>query len=84
MAGFGWGFAAVFGVFVAVAVAGVAGDDAAGAAEAGGVRIRGAALDAADAAILGVVREHGFAIVGGVAIAVCGAGRAILQATLCG
>jgi len=66
MAGFGWGFAAVFGVFVAVAVAGVAGDDAAGAAQAGRIGVGGAALDTADAAVLGVVGEHGFAIIGGV------------------
>ena len=81
MAGFGWGFAAVFGVFVAVAVAGVAGDDAAGAAEAGRIGVGGAALDTADAAVLGVVGEHGFAIIGRVSVAVGGAGRAILQAS---
>jgi len=80
VAGFGGGFAAVFGVFVGVAVAGAAGDDATSAAEAGGVGVGGVALDAAHAAILGVVGEHGFAVVCGVAVAVSGAGRAILEA----
>ena len=78
--GFCLGFAAVFGVFVGVAVAGAAGDDAASAAEAGGVRVRGVALDAAHAAVFCVVREHGFAVVGGVAVAIGGARSAILEA----
>jgi len=81
VAGFGGGFAAVFGVLVGVAVAGVAGDDAAGAAEAARGRVGGVALDAAHAAIFRVVGEHGFAIVAGIAIAVGGAGGAILEAT---
>jgi hypothetical protein len=55
VAGFGRGFAAVFWVLVAVAVAGGTGDDAASAAQAGGVCVGRAALDAADAAVLGVV-----------------------------
>ena len=36
-------------------------------------------MDAAHAAVLGVVGEHGFAVVGGVAVAVGGAGRAVLE-----
>ncbi len=80
MAGFGWGFAAIFWVLVEITVAGAAGDDAAGPAQAGRVCVGDAALDAADTAVLGVVGEHGFAVVGGVAVAVCRAGRAILQA----
>ena len=80
-AALGGGFAAVFGLFVGVAVAGVAGDDAACAAQAGGVRVGSVALDAADAAIFDVVGEYGFAIVGGVAVAIGGAGHAILEAT---
>jgi len=80
MAGFGWGFTAVFRVVVRIAVAGAARDDAAGAAQAGGVCVGGAALDAAHAAVLGVVGEHGLAIVGRVAVAVSGTGRAILEA----
>jgi len=81
MAGFGGSFAAVFRVLVAIAVAGPARDDAAGAAQAGGVGVWGAAFHAADAAVLGVVGEHRFAVVGRIAVAVGGAGRAILQAT---
>jgi hypothetical protein len=80
VAGFGGGFAAVFGVFVGIAVAGSAGDDAAGAAQAGEIRVRGAALDAADPAVLGVICEHGFAVVGRVSVAVGGTGHAILEA----
>ena len=80
MAGFCSGFAAVFGVFVGIAVAGLARDDAAGAAQAGGVGVGDAALDAADAAVLGVIGEHGFAGVGGVAVAISGARRTILEA----
>src|SRR6478735_8139139 len=81
VAGFGGGFAAVFWVFVAVAKARGAGDDTAGAAEAAGVCVGDVALDAADAAIPRIVSEHGFAIIAGVAIAVGGAGGAILEAT---
>jgi len=80
VAGFGGGFAAVFWVLVGIAVAGAAGDDAAGAAQTGGVGVGGAALDAADTAVLGIVGEYGFAVVGGIAVAVRGAGRAILEA----
>jgi hypothetical protein len=81
VAGFGGGFAAVFRLFVGVAVAGEAGDDAAGAAEAAGFGMGGAALDTADPAVFSVVGEHGFAVVGGVSVAVGGAGRAILEAS---
>jgi len=80
VAGFGGRFAAVFGVFVGVAVTRGAGDEAASAAEAAGGRVGSAALDAADAAILRVVGEYGFAIVAGVTVAVSGAGCAILEA----
>jgi len=78
--GFGLGFAAVFGVIVGIAVAGAARDDAAGAAQAGRVGVGGVTLDAAHAAIFRVVREHSFAVVGGVAVAVGGARSAILEA----
>lgn len=78
--GLGLGFAAIFGVIVGIAVAGAARDDAAGAAEAAGFGVGGVTLDAAHAAIFRVVREHGFAVVGGVAVAVGGARSAILEA----
>ena len=81
LAAFGGGFAAVFRVFVGIAMAGAARDDAAGTAQTGGVRVGGAALDAAHAAVLGVVGEDSLAIIGRVAVAVGGAGRAILEAS---
>lgn len=80
MAGFGWGFAAVFRVVVGIALAGLARDDATGSAQAGGVCMGGAALHATHAAVLGVVGEDCLAIVGRVAVAVSGAGGAILEA----
>ena len=83
MASFSWGFAAVFRVVVGIAVAGAAGDDAAGAAKAGGVCDGDAALDAADAAdaaVSNVIREYGFAGVGCDAVPIGRARRAILEA----
>jgi hypothetical protein len=74
-------FTAVFAIAVVIAVAGRALDDAAGDAHAAAFGVWGIALGAADAAVFRVVREHGFAAVYVVAIAVRGAGRAILEST---
>ena len=72
-------FTAVLRIAVEVAVAGDATHHAAGAAETRALAVRSSALDAARTAVLGIIGEHGFASVVGVAVTVGSPARTMLR-----